>query len=365
MVRGGFGVFTSYLFSAIESFELFQGPTGFWVSAFTPEDPLFPEASHLPQDPMPPGNIYLSAPDYSPENRRSPQAQHFTLGVERELVPSISLALDATHIRAYDLILPLDVNAPSAFDYSTGQVRSGTEADASRPFGVPGRPIAPGETGLVTRPFPFGGYRDLYLLSSDGSSRYWGVKANLTWRAEELTLQAVYTWSRARNNGDDFRPENSLPLDPGDLAAEWGPSATDIPHVLVVNGVWDAPFDLRIAGFLRARSGRTVDPRVGEDLDGDRKTRERSFADGRILPRNSFRADAFATADFSIAKIFELGEGRRLEGRFDVFNITNRLNPDQVLDSYGRDADHPLASFLAVVSAEPPRQFQISVRFRF
>jgi hypothetical protein len=104
---------------------------------------------------------------------------------------------------------------------------------------------------------------------------------------------------------------------------------------------------------------------VGEDLDGDRKTRERPFQNGRFLNRNSFRTDAFATGDLSIAKIFELAEGRTVEARFEVFNITNRLNPAQVLNTYGPDAGDPISTFLQITSAEPPRQFQISFRFRF
>jgi hypothetical protein len=371
-VRGGYGIFYSYVFSAIESFEIFQGPTGFFVVSLTPDDPIFPQVpSSFPGPNLPPGvpvparNIYLSAPDYSPERRKTPYAQHATIGVERQLIHSLSLAVDAIYISGSNLILPLDINAPSFFDYSTGLTRTAPEADTTRPFGVPGRPIAPGESDLVSEGFPFGGYRDLYLLDSRGSSDYWGIKLNLTYRSEETTLQGVYTWSRTRNDGDDFRPENSLPINPNDLDAEWGPSATDIPHALVVNGVWDAPYGFRVAGIIRARSGRPIDPRVGEDLDGDRKTRERPFSNGRILGRNSFRADAFASADLSIAKIFDLGVDRALEARFEVFNITNRLNPAQVLDTYGPDADEPLPSFLKIASAEVPRQFQISVRFRF
>jgi hypothetical protein len=372
-VRGGYGVFYSYVFSAIESFEIFFGPEGFFTASLAPDDPLFPGFPNtLPGPAAPPGldllprNEYLNAPVFSPEKRRTPYAHQFTLGIERELRPSLSLAVDATYILGQNIILPLDVNAPTFFDYSTGDTRSSTEADATRPFGVPGQPIAPGESEFVSRAFPFSGYRDLYLLDSRGSSQYWGVKVNVTKRyATDFMLQAIYTWSQTRNDGDDFRPDNSLPINPNDYDAEWGPSATDIPHSLVINGIWDGPHEIRVSGILRARSGRTVDPRVDEDLDGDNKTRERAFSDGHILERNSFRSDTVAVGDISISKIFELGEGRTIEGRFDIFNITNRLNPRQVLNTYGPDAENPLDSFLLVTSAQPPRQFQFGVRFSF
>ncbi|MFQ5791927.1 MAG: TonB-dependent receptor domain-containing protein, partial [Acidobacteriota bacterium] len=246
-IRGGYGVFYSYVFSAIESFEIFLGPQGFFVAALTPDDPLFPdfpESLPGPNAPpgviVPPGNKYLNAPEFAPEKRRTPYSQHFTVGLEREIAHALSVAADVTYILGQNLILPLDVNAPSFFDYSSGLTRPATAADATRPFGVPGRPIAPGETEFVTRPFPFSGYRDLYLLDSRGASQYWAVKLNVTRRyLADFMLQGVYTWSRTRNDGDDFRPANSLPLNPSDYEAEWARSATDIPHSLVVNGVWD------------------------------------------------------------------------------------------------------------------------------
>ena len=75
-------------------------------------------------------------------------------------------------------------------------------------------------------------------------------------------LQAVYQWSKTTNNGDDYRVASSLPLDAANPGLEWGRSATDIPHSFVANGVWDAPYGLRLAGIFRARSGRPVDPRL-------------------------------------------------------------------------------------------------------
>ena len=100
------------------------------------------------------------------------------------------------------------------------------------------------------------------------------------------------------------------------------------------------------------------------DLDGDLKLRERGFASGRILERNSFRAGSIASVDVSVEKTFELGESRRLALALDVFNLTNRLNPLQVLETYG-GSETPLPAFSQVVQAGPPRQFQLSVRFLF
>ncbi len=372
-VRGGYGVFYSYVFSSIESFEIFNGPLGFFTATLVPGDPLFPQyPGNLPGPIIPagvrrpPGDMYLSAPDYSPEKRRSPYSQQFTLGVERQLWPTLSAALDVTYILGQNLILPFDVNGPTYFDYSTGLTRSAAAGDATRPLGVPGRPINPGESAFVTEGFPFSGYRDLYLLDSRGTSQYWGVKLNVTKRyANHFMIQGIYTWSRTMNNGDDFRFGNSLPLNLNDYDAEWARSATDVPHAFILNGIWDGPYGTRVSGIFRARSGRAIDARVGTDRDGDRKLRERPFANGEILERNSFRTDYASTIDLSLSKIFNLGGSRTIEGRFEVFNLANRLNPGTVLGTHGPDANNPLPTFLQVTTAEPPRQFQVSARFRF
>jgi len=338
-VRAGYGVFHSFVFSIVDSLETLYGPMGRTVAARAPGDdaPIFRQ----------PRNVYLNATESSTHARRSPFSQHFTVGIERALWAATSVAVDVTHIRGSDRIVPRDMNAPAFFDYSGGDTRTGAEADTTRPLG------------------PDAEHRDLYLLASAGSSRYWGVNVKLTRRyATDFTVHAVYNWSRTTNDGDDFRLAESLPLDPSRPEREWGRSGTDIPHALILNGIWDAPYDVRFAFIFRLRSGRPVDPRVDVDLDGDRKLRERAFAAGAIFERNSFRAPRTSTLDLSLSRVWELGEGSRITGALDVFNVTNRLNPLQYLSSFG-PMEAPAASFLEVVQAARPRQFQLSVRFAF
>jgi hypothetical protein len=333
-VRAGYGIYTGSVYSIVDSLERLYGPSGFGVVASSPGSPAAVRA-----------NYYVDALQYSPDERRSPYSQHATVGVERELAPSVSIAFDLSYVRGSDLILPSDVNAPTFFDYSSGGERTAAAADATRPYSF--------------APLPSESYRDLYLLASRGSSRFWGAKLAATKRyAASLSFQATYQWSRTTNDGDDFRIGESLPLDPSRADVEWGRSSYDVPHAFVASGAWDAPFGLRLTGIFRARSGRPIDPRLDRDVDGDLKLRERAVEGGRILDRNSFRAPSVATLDLSVSKTWEISEARRLELGLSAFNLTNRLNPLQVLASYG-------PSFLTVVQAGPPRQFQLSVRFLF
>jgi hypothetical protein len=326
-VRGGYGIFYSSVVSIVDTLERLYGTTGLGVIARADG-----ASGDIPNF-------------YAPEERRSPKAQQWSVGVEREWAPTLSVGVDVNYVRGSDLLLPFDGNAPSFFDYTGGGLRSSAAADLTRPS--------------------LSGYRDLYLLGSRGSSRFWGFKVQASKRYQtSFTFQTAYQWSRTTNDGDDFRIEESLPLDPGRPELEWGRSAFDIPHSFVASGVWDAPHGLRLGAVLRARSGRPLDPRVEADLDGDLKLRERAFTGAGILERNSFRAGAVASLDVSLAKTWELGESRRLALALDVFNLTNRLNPLQVLETYG-GSEAPLPEFGRVVQASSPRQFQLSVRYLF
>jgi hypothetical protein len=202
------------------------------------------------------------------------------------------------------------------------------------------------------------------MLESTGWSDYHALRFELNRRfVNGYSLQAQYTWSRLRNNGDDFRDGNSLPLDPTNREMEAGRGSTDIPHQFSLNGIVQLPWSLQLSGIVRARSGATVDPRIGQDINGDRNTRERPVIDGEIAARNSFRRAANMSADMGVVRRFRVGD-MTLEGRFEVFNLTNRFNVNGVNNVWGL-GEAPLATFMQATSAGPPRRYQVSGRVTF
>jgi len=369
--RGGFGIFHSDVFSTIDAFEAYQNANGFRSVTFVPGDALFPQfPNKLPGPVLPPGitgapgAVYLEAAQFAPDKRQHPESHNVTIGFERELWKNFSASADFSYNRGRKIIVPTDLNSPPFLDYSTGARRTAQQGDALRPFGVPGRPIPAGVFDFLPNGYPYSGYRNLWLLESSGWSDYKALRLEINRRfANQFSLQGQYTWSRLRNNGDDFRDGNSLPLDPNNREMEVGRGSTDIPHQFSLNGIVRLPWDLQVSGIIRARSGATVDPRIGQDINGDRNTRERPVINGRIAERNSFRRPATMTADMSLVRRFRFG-GAAFEGRFEVFNLTNRFNVSGVNSVWGL-ADTPLPTFMQPTGSAPPRRFQVAGRISF
>ena len=163
--------------------------------------------------------------------------------------------------------------------------------------------------------------------------------------------------------GRPFRDGNSLPLDPANREMEEGRGSTDIPHQFSLNGIVRLPWEFQLAGIVRARSGSTVDPRIGQDINGDRNTRERPVINGQIAERNSFRRPADVSGDMSLVRRFHFG-ATTVEGRFEVFNVMNRFNVSGVNSVWGVGAT-PLPAFMTATSSGPPRRYQVSGRVSF
>jgi hypothetical protein len=371
VLRGGAGVFTGTVFSTINAFEHFNAPDGYSVVTFAAGDPNFPQYPNNLPGPLlppgvvpPPGNNYLDVPQYAPDIRRSPQSRNFTIGLDRQVMSTMSVAIDFSYNRGVRLLVPTDVNSPTYFDYSTGLTRTPQAGDASRPFGAVGTAIPAGALPFLPNGYPLTNYRQLLMIESSGESRYKAVGITLNKRfSHGFSFQGQYTWSRATNNGDGFRAAN-LPLNPNDRDAEWARSQTDVPHSFSLNGVYRLPWDFQVSGIIRARSGQPVNPIVNTDLNGDRVLNERPFANGVILDRNSFRGPRFVQADLGVGKAVEIA-GYRLEGRIEVFNLTSHLNPLTLNGTYGPNADAPLPQFMQINSSNPGRQYQLSLIVKF
>ena len=371
-MRGGFGIFHSQVFSAVDAFETYNNLNGFRSVTFAPGDALFPQfpnslpgPSMPPGVPTPPGVAFLDAADYAPSRRLSPESRNFTLGYERQVWGGLSASVDLSYnlgTQPHRPDRPERADLLRLLDRRCGGRRS--RAMRRGPLACPAGRFPPACSTSCPTAIPYGGYRNLYLLEAAGESEYTALRFAFERRfANNFSLQGNYTWSRITNNGDDFRQGNSLPLNPNDREAEW--VARRHRHPAFVLGERHLPAAVGFAGRVDCPRPLRRDggSRVGQDLDGNRDTRERPAVNGVILERNSFRRPAYANARSQ--------PGEAVHGRGDATGRTLRgLQPDEPAQR-GRSEQRvgcqqtPLPLFMTATSASPPRRFQVSFRVTF
>ena len=221
--------------------------------------------------------------------------------------------------------------------------------------------------------------RQIFLEDTTGRNNYEALIVSLR---KDLTkwyqLFASYTLSQATTDTDqfDFVVLNQLnPHGPGEL----GPTNLDERQRLVISGLIRLPYGIQWSTILTGASARAYTPVCGNGCDAnndgvptvfgavdDGPGGSRTFNTGgdRAGPRGSLRGNPTFTWDMRIAKIFRferLSPQARLEGLFEVFNVTNKANYGQ---NYNDNVTSPnFRKPLNIIT--PPLQGQFGVKFRF
>jgi len=385
-VRAGYGIF--YDDSSLVQIYTVQQPPDFQpiTTTILPQsfaDPFLGNSPFKPPITFPlafPNGFTTTwtAPDY-----RLPYIQHWNLTLQRQI--SSSLAVEVAYVG------------------NKGTRLQGT-TDPNQAIWAPG---ASNANAASRRPNPRIG--NVLEISSRFHSNYHGLQTTVTQRLDRgLTFQASYTWSKSIDDtslatgfftiaGQSSRPENSR-----DLKAERGRSAFDIRHRFVTSYVYELPFfaedkgvvasvfgGWRLNGIVALQSGYpftvidTGDPNRDTVADNDRtnvsrnpnlpageRTPSRWFdttAFARFTPpsfgnasRNIVEADGIINFDIGLAKDIVFSEQRRLEFRWEVFNIFNHPNFAAPVNDFNA------ASFGRVLrTSTPERQMQFGLKFLF
>jgi hypothetical protein len=274
---------------------------------------------------------------------------------------------------------------------------------------------------------PYRGYQDINIRSHFGTSNYNALQVQLNRRyIKGLQFSVAYTLSRALgiadkdpvgSTGADGRIEPQRPL----KLWHYGPLEYSQTHNLVVDYTWDLPKasrlwnnrmirlifdDWQLSGENALVSGRWegVDFSTADGFDfdgGDGPTRPRivgpvlppsdlrdptpggdpshrsldpaAFArpmgrgDYGNAPRNVFRQPGVNNWNLSFFKNFRLGGPRKLQVRWEMYNVLNHtqfssLNNDVALDAAGNFTN---PSFGKATGARSPRVMQGSIRLDF
>jgi hypothetical protein len=302
-------------------------------------------------------------PNY-PDQLVNPRSQVMSIGAEREFGTGFFIGSDFVHQHWTDLVRTVDLNAPAPFDRTApGQVRSVAAANATRPI----LPVN-------------GGVRQVNVLMNLGEADYNGLQTQITYRNSRLYAALSYTLSHATNttepDGNGVGPNDSNIARLGEV--ERGPSLLDQRHRAVLTVNYQLPFNITAGTLMQYASARPFSATTGIDNNGDGANNDRPVVNGVVMSKSAFRGTP--TSDVGLFLEGRLKQSPlgtillRVEG-FNLLNRGNYLGRGQTV--YG-DTGTPNPTFGQLVAAgaasnaipafanvDPPRMFQLQVRFVF
>ena len=301
---------------------------------------------------------------FYPDKLVSPRSQVVSIGGEREVFHGFFASADYVHQHWTDLVRTVDLNAPTPFDRTApGQVRTVPAANATRPI----LPVN-------------GGVRQVNVLMNRGVADYDGLQTQFIYRGSRRFFASFsYTLSKATNttepDGNGIGPNDASISRLGEI--ERGPGVLDQRHRAVIVASYNFPRGFTLGTLTQLASARPFNATTGVDNNGDGTNNDRPVIDGAVVGKSAFRGTP--TADFGLYAEARIKPSDRtaivlrIEG-FNLFNHGNYLGRGQT--TYGDTATpNPTFGQVASVSGstaipafanvDPPRMFQLQIRFVF
>ena len=155
-----------------------------------------------------------------------------------------------------------------------------------------------------------------------------------------------------------------------DLGGEWGISADDQRHRLVLNGIWQVGHGFQASGIYFYGSGLRSQIVCGCDARGlqiasiDRlRLNDPRGPNGSIIPRDSFVGTPLHRVELRLLQRVPLHGRAAIDGSVEVFNLFNRANIQSYnLTETNLNYGKPNAS---TNLAYAPRTVQLGFRFTF
>ncbi len=376
VVRAGFGMYNEL-----------QDALGYRMDQNAPFNPTYSIASlpvsQLPINPLlPPPAKALLVPGGVQPNLKMPTLISYSLALEQEITPNTSLTIRYVGSHGYHELVGVDANEP----VPTICPASPCPADYPKNFPAPlaGTPI-PAGTYYIPSGTPKANPKlaNTWTWFSVGDSSYNALQLDFNHRfSHDLSFRAVYTWSKALDDGDSLNATTSgnevaLVSNPYNLHADWGLASYDVRNVAAISAVYDLPFgngkkyanqlasfpNTLIGGWsvnsiVLLQGGFPFTPQLSYNPsnNGDTRNPVRPFLNpdftgpiitGNVnqwfnpaaflapppnsgfygnLGRNTLIGPGLATWDFSAVKDTRLTERLNLQFRAEIFNLLNRAN---------------------------------------
>ncbi|HTC95677.1 MAG TPA: TonB-dependent receptor [Terriglobales bacterium] len=276
--------------------------------------------------PLPPFTVLFGAqPNYA-----NPYSQQASFGVERELLPGLSVSASYIYVHTVHLPVAIDTNllpAPLvAQTLGNGQVATFRSWRAPQCFLLLNNPCFVNPLILQNN-----------VYSSLGSAIYNGGILEINKRfSHHFTLMANYTYSKGIDTTTDFNSDYAPMDETTSLRAERAVSDFDQRHKLVIAGTFETPWKgtcadgidclfggLSFSPIIRYNSSHPFNLLAGTDVNGDNHaTNDRPIG----VPRNSGIGPDFLTFDMRVARRIPIGERYAVQLTAEGFNLFNRSN---------------------------------------
>jgi hypothetical protein len=304
-------------------------------------------------------------PNY-PDTFVNPRSQVISIGAEREVIKGLFFGGDYVHQHLSNLDRTVDLNAPSPFDRTApGQTRTVAAANATRSI----LPVN-------------GGVRQVNVLMNLGVADYNGLQTSFSYRGNRRMYAAVsYTLSRATNttevDGNGINPNQSIISRLGE--EERGLSVVNQTHRAVITFSYRFPFNITAGTMTQLASARPFNATTGVDNNGDGANNDRPVINGSVISKSTFRGMATSEVAMFVEGRIKTSERTVILLRLEGFNLLNHANMlGRGVTTYG-DAATPAPTFgqfvggvgtatnaiPAFANIDPPRMFQMQVRFIF
>jgi hypothetical protein len=303
---------------------------------------------------------------------RNPRSIQGGVGVERELVPDLTVSADLTYVKTEYLQrnreMNLGVPTPNAAD------------PAQRP------------TFSLTR--PNGALASVQVRESSAESEYTALALTGQLRKPWGTLQTNYVLSKSMSDDDNERDSGGVQYENGfDLGPEWSYARLDRRHQFNGYALFFLPYNFDVSTGFRFQSGRPVDATFGRDVNQSQGGPDRPYsAPGVPFERNAFRNEPLKDVTFRVQWGARFAGTRELLLTAEIFNlfnwdniqldgttVTNYCSGTAPLDCGFGSPTNP--NFLSLTDNNPnsatsgqliqtnipgaPRQIQLGLRLRF
>ena len=310
------------------------------------------------------GLDFSKLPNY-PDALKNPRSQVFSIGSEREFAKGLFVGADYVHQHLSGTDRTLDLNAPVPFERTAaGHVRTVAAANLTRPI----LPVN-------------GGVRQVSVLTNLGVADYNALQTQLSYRGNSKMYVAFsYTLSKATNtsepDGNGIGPNEASITRLGEQ--ERGPSVIDQKHRAVGTFHYKLPYHFTVGTMTQLASARPFNSTTGVDNNGDGANNDRPVINGKIVSKSAFRGTPTSDVSIFVENRLRVTERSsivlRLEG-FNLFNHGNLLGRGQTVYGDGTEASPTFGQFVAAgtssvaipafANIDPPRMFQLQVRFVF